>query len=191
MNSTIFIISGPGGSGKTTLLNRLFRKKIFQKRFVRGISFTTRRQRPREKNGRDYFFISKEKFLQLKKRKFFLENQRILNNYYGTPYFLYELAQKEKKNLILCIDVKGGMYLKKNLRLGKIVTIFISAQEDELIRRLKKRVEKQAIIEKRIALAKKELQFANHYDYVMINEQLTASLKHLERILLTYPQRNP
>jgi guanylate kinase len=185
MNPTIFIISGPGGAGKTTLLNRLFRKKIFPKKFVRGISYTTRKKRPREKNGQDYFFISKEMFLKLKKKKFFLESQKILNSYYGTPRFLYERAEREKKNLILCIDVKGGMYLKKNFRLGKIVSIFIYAPDkNELIKRLKKRVEKQAIIEKRIDLAKRELQFANHYDYVMINEQLATSLKQLERILL-------
>jgi guanylate kinase len=180
----IFIISGPGGAGKTTLLNRLFRRKFIKNNFLRGISFTTRLKRPKEKDGKDYFFISKKDFLRLKKRNFFLENQKVIDDYYGTPKYFYDEAIKKKKNLILCIDVKGSMYLKKKFKSDKIVTIFISAPKKELYQRLRKRVESEEMIRKRINLAKKELQFSKYYDYLIINQDLKITLKILEAILL-------
>ncbi len=91
----IFVLSGPGGAGKTTLVKRLFRRRFIKDNFIRGISFTTRGKRRGEKTGRDYFFISKEKFLALKKRGCFLETQRVINDYYGTPKKFCALAKKE------------------------------------------------------------------------------------------------
>jgi guanylate kinase len=84
---TIFIVSGPGGSGKTTLLNALFRRKAFKANFIRTVSMTTRPQRSGERQGRDYFFTTHEDFLERKRKKFFLESQKVLANYYGTPKF--------------------------------------------------------------------------------------------------------
>ncbi|UCG34598.1 MAG: guanylate kinase [Candidatus Omnitrophota bacterium] len=182
---TIFIFSGPGGAGKTTLVDKLFRKKPIRRAFVKGISFTTRRIRPGERGGRDYFFVSKEEFLKLKKKNFFLENEKVLSDYYGTPKYFFAVAKREKKDLILCIDVKGGMYLKKNFKQARTITIFISAPtEKELQARLKKRIEAAEMIKKRIKLSKKELQSSRYYDYVIINQDLSTSLNVLEAILL-------
>jgi guanylate kinase len=186
MTTKIFILSGPGGSGKTTLLNVLFRKNGFTKHFMRTISFTTRPKRPQEKEGKDYFFVSKDKFLMLKKKKFFLESQKVVDDYYGTPKYFYTQAKNEHKSLVLCIDVKGGMYLKKHLKVGKIITIFISApNRGELYKRLTVRAEKKDIIRKRLTLAKKELQFCRRYDYVVINKDIKTAVKNLEKILRT------
>ena len=91
----VFVISGPGGAGKTTLVDKLFCKKTLRNNFIKGISFTTRKRRPQEKEGRDYFFVSKEEFLRLEKRRFFLENQKVLENYYGTPKFFYKQAKSD------------------------------------------------------------------------------------------------
>ncbi|MDP2923261.1 MAG: guanylate kinase [Candidatus Omnitrophota bacterium] len=181
----IFILSGPSGAGKTTLLDKLFHNKSTKNSFLRGISFTTRAKRPQEANGKDYFFVNKEELLKLKKRNFFLEHQKVLENYYGTPKYFYVNAKKEKKDLILCIDVKGGMYLKKKHRAGRIITIFVRApNKKELKRRLKQRVEQKDSIVKRVSLAKKELQFSKYYDYVMVNQDLQTSVKILEDIFL-------
>ncbi|UCC95359.1 MAG: guanylate kinase [Candidatus Omnitrophota bacterium] len=181
----IFIISGPGGAGKTTLVNRLFRREAIKNHFVRSVSFTTRKRRANEKEGRDYCFVSQDKFRTLQRKHFFLESQKVLNDYYGTPKYFYTQALTAKKDLILCIDVKGGIYLKRNLKLGKIVTIFISApNKEELYRRLKRRVEKNDLIRKRLRLAKKELQCAQRYDYLIINRDVEESFNILETILL-------
>lgn len=182
---TIIILSGPSGAGKTTLLNKIFRKKNIKEKFIRAISYTTRKIRPKEKHGRDYFFIDKRKFLQLKKKNFFLESQRVLDNYYGTARYFYDRAAEENKSLILCIDVKGGMYLKKKRKEGKIVTLFIAAPSElDLFKRLKMRTEAARCIQKRITLAKKEMKVSRQYDSIIINKDLSKSLKELEKVLL-------
>ncbi len=181
----IIIISGPSGAGKTTLLKKIFLRPLIKKNFILAVSYTTRMKRKQEKEGRDYFFVSKEQFHRLIKKKFFLEYQKVLNDYYGTPRYFLKEAQKKRRDLILCIDVKGGMYLKKRIKKDKIVTIFIGVPtQGELSRRLRKRGDSK-IIKKRIALAKKELQFAKVYDYLIINQNLQSALKLLERVLIT------
>ncbi|MFA6281940.1 MAG: guanylate kinase [Candidatus Omnitrophota bacterium] len=186
MATKIFILSGPSGAGKTTLLNMLLRKKNIKGKFVRAISFTTRKKRQGEKEGRDYFFISREKFLALKKKNFFLESQKVFDNYYGTPKYFYDQAKEQGKNLILCIDVKGGMYLKSKHKLGRIVALFIAAPSELHLRsRLKNRVEDEKTIQKRVSLSKKEMEFAKHYDGIVINEDLKKALSVLEEIIIT------
>ena len=118
---SVFILSGPGGAGKSTLLAKLFEDEQIKESCMKAVTVTTRPIRLTEKEGVDYFFITKEEFVYLKKKKFFLENEKVSDNYYGTPKLFYTLAKKRKKPLVLCIDVKGGMYLKKNLKTGKII----------------------------------------------------------------------
>ena len=180
----IFVISGPGGVGKTTLLQRLFHKKTIRDKFLRGISFTTRHSRPQEKEGEDYFFVSKKEFLILRRGGFFLESQKVLDDYYGTPKYFYRRALKERKRLLLCIDIKGGMYLKKIFKPATIITVFISAPQKELLQRLKERIEAKETIKKRLRLAKEEQLEAKKYDCVVINREIAVTLKALEKILL-------
>ena len=75
----IFIISGPSGAGKTTLINSLFRKQFVRENFLLSVSFTTRRKRPGEKEGRDYFFVEHGRFQQLITKKFFVEHEKVLD----------------------------------------------------------------------------------------------------------------
>lgn len=180
----LFIISGPSGAGKTTLISRLFKKPLIRKNFLCAVSFTTRRKRRGEKENEDYFFVNKREFQQLRRQGFFLETQRVLNDFYGTPKFYVDRAAKEGKDLILCIDVKGGKYLKNKFRQSKIIGIFVMTEdEEELYRRLKKRQELTRSIAQRVSLAKKELKYLKYYDYVITNQDLEESVKNLEAVL--------
>jgi len=184
-SSSIFVISGPGGAGKTTLVDQLFESQPIQDNFVRGISFTTREMRPQEKEGVDYCFVDEKEFSILQKGSFFLETQQVLHDYYGTPKYFLNQAKKERKSLLLCIDVKGGIHLKKHIKKNKVITIFVSAPNSkELQRRLQKRVEKDTFIKERLELAKKELQFGRDYDYLLVNRNIGKSIKELTAILL-------
>jgi len=183
----LFIFSGPGGAGKTTIVNELFKRDDISNRCMRAVTVTSRKRREEEIDGRDYFFVSKEEFLYLKKRKFFLETQQVAGNHYGTPKLFYTLAKKAKKHMVLCIDVKGGMYLKRNLKTGRIITVFISTPtEKELCQRMKKRAEDKETIVKRVALAKKELQFSKYYDYVITNKTLATAVQQAADIILAH-----
>jgi guanylate kinase len=184
-NPKIFILSGPGGVGKTTLVEELFKKEAIQKKFMKGISVTTREIRPKEEDGVDYFFIPEDEFVRLKKKKFFLESEKVLEHYYGTPKLYYKMAKGKGKDLILCIDVKGGLWLKKHFKTGKITTIFIDApSKKDLHKRMKKRAESKELIKRRVELADKELKSLKNYDHVVVNKSIKNSLKELEKILL-------
>ncbi|MCQ9204976.1 MAG: guanylate kinase [Omnitrophica bacterium] len=180
----IFVISGPGGVGKTTLVKHLFKNKDVRDAFIRGISVTTRRKRPYEKEAEDYFFVTSEEFSRLKKQDFFLESQKVLNQEYGTPNLFYLLARKKNKGLILCIDVKGGMYLKKKVKAGRIVTVFVGAPtKEELYRRMKDRAETKSIMKEKVKLAKEELKVSSNYDFLIINKDLKMAVKELQKIV--------
>lgn len=183
--TNIFVVSGPGGVGKTTLVELLFKKKDVKKKLIRGITVTTRAKREQEEEGRDYFFVREDEFIYLEKRKFFLESQKVLGHYYGTPKMFYLLAKKKNKDLVLCIDVQGGMYLKKNFKNGKITTIFIAApNKKELRLRMSKRLEEEQIINKRVALSGKEAKIGKQYDHLIVNKNIENAFKRVEKIIL-------
>ena len=116
----IFILSGPSGSGKTSLYKKLLES---QRRVVKTISVTTRRRRPGEKDGRDYFFVSPRMFFYKKRRGLFLETQKIFDHYYGTPKKCVADFLRGGKNVLLCIDVKGAKVVRR--KFPKAISIFI------------------------------------------------------------------
>ena len=118
--TSIYIISAPSGSGKSTLVNEVLRR-------VPGlefsISYTTRAPRGSEKNGREYFFVSREEFERMIEQDEFLEHADVFGNYYGTARRFLRDAQAKGEDLLLDIDVQGAAQIKK--KLPEAVSIFI------------------------------------------------------------------
>lgn len=182
----IFIICGPSGSGKTTLLSSLIQDSKIAKLLTKSCSLTTRPKRSSEQEGRDYFFVSADRFKQLLKTKKILEWTRYLGYYYGTPKGPLEKKLKAGVNIGLCLDLKGARILKK-LYPKKTVTIFVLPPSLEVLKgRIEGRCSKthKKEIAQRIRLARKELQAASQFDYCVLNQNLEIALKELKVIFL-------
>ena len=117
----MFILSSPSGAGKTTLVKKISKNKNFSV----SISHTTRPSRPNEKHGKDYFFITKNKFKKLIKRGEFLEHAKVFDNYYGSSKELVTEKLKKGKNIIFDIDWQGTRQIRNKKLNFKLITIFI------------------------------------------------------------------
>ncbi len=173
----MFILSSPSGAGKTTLV-----KKISKNRnFLVSISHTTRQPRPNEKDGKDYYFISKNNFKKLIKKKEFLEHAKVFDNYYGSSKNLVLNQLRKGKNVVFDIDWQGTRQIRNKKLNYKLLTIFIlPPSKDELVKRLMKREKKNIkTVEKRMKEFKKDLSKWKEYDYVVINSKLNACYKNI------------
>ena len=179
----IVIISGPSGSGKTTLHKRLLESPALKGKVVKSISATTRPQRPGEKNGRDYLFLTPKMFEYKIRQGHFLEWQRVFGKYYGTPRRQAEVLLNKGINVLVCIDVKGARVVCKEF--PQALKIFIKTPSMKVLReRLTRRAsEDQETLVTRLAVARGELKEARHYDYIVVNGHLDHAARELERIV--------
>ena len=173
----MIVLSSPSGAGKTTLVKKISKYK----NFVVSISHTTRTPRPNEKNGKDYFFISKNNFKKLIKKKEFLEHAKVFDNYYGSSKNLILEKLKKGKNIIFDIDWQGTRQIRNKKLNYKLLTIFIlPPSKKELQKRLIKREKKNLkIVKKRMKEFKKDLSKWKEYDFVVINDNLQICLKKI------------
>lgn len=179
----LWVVSGPSGSGKTTICKRLARKKSLN--IARSISYTTRAQKKGEKNQRDYIFISKGEFLKKVKRSEFLEWQEVFGSLYGTPKKHLLGLLRQNKDVLLCIDVKGALDIRKKFP-QRVVFIFIvppTRKELTLRHKLRGREDKEEM-RKRLAFAKTELSFVKNYDYIIVNDDLPKAVRDIESIIV-------
>ena len=179
----VFVISAPSGSGKTTLCEKLIQGLGGKRKLVRSVSATTRKARRGERQGRDYFFISKGEFIKRRKARRFLEWARVLGSFYGTPREFVRKHIDCGADVLLSIDVEGAMKIKR--KTPRAVFIFILPPSFcELEKRLKRRsTESKREIIRRLKLAEKEMGFVEEYDYVVLNDKLKPALKELKRIV--------
>ena len=171
--SKFIIIAAPSGSGKTTIVNKLLNEKNLGLFF--SISATSRKPRKNEKNGENYFFISKEEFIKRVTNDEFVEWEEVYRGvFYGTLFS--ELENAKEKNLIFDIDVIGGLNIKRKFK-DQSLTIFIKPPSIiELEKRLKNRKsETDSNIKIRIDKAKDEMLLADKFDYVVENDILEKS----------------
>ena len=182
----IFVISGPSGSGKTTLLKSLFKYKDLKTRIVKSVSFTTRPRRSGEKQGQDYFFITKERFSRYLKAKKILEWTRYLGYYYATPRDFIERHRKAGKHILLCLDLRGALRIKR-LYPEVAVTVFVQPPSfSALSERIRKRCNKTKTdeIRRRLELARRELLYIEKYSYAILNKDLKMASRKLKMIIL-------
>jgi len=178
--TTVFIISAPSGSGKSTLVSELMRL-VPRLRF--SVSYTTRYPRGDERDGEDYFFISREEFEDRVRRGEFLEHAEVFGNYYGTHISELDRAAAEGYDLVLDIDVQGARQLKERIPAG--VSIFILAPSRQILEeRLRARSQdSEAVILRRLHDAAGEIRNYSLYDYVLVNREVAASVETLVAIV--------
>jgi guanylate kinase len=174
----LIVLSSPSGGGKTTVARHLL--KIFpQLKF--SISATTRAMREGETNGRDYFFLSKQDFLQLVKTKGLVEWEEIYGNYYGTLRSEIDNCLNSNYCLLFDIDVKGAMSLRKEYPNDTVLFFLAPPEIDVAIKRLKARkTETPEQILKRIERMKMELEYQDKFDHVIVNNVLSDTLVEAE-----------
>jgi len=178
----IIIISSPSGAGKTTLC-KLLRKKM--KNISLSVPYTSRNQRFNETDGKDYFFVNKSKFLELNKKKFFIETAINFGNYYGSPFKNITNAKKNNKNILFDIDWKGARKIRKKLNKNDIIDFFILPPSvNELKKRLIRRGrDNSKDINLRLSYALKEISHYNEYSYVLINQNVKKTVNDIIHII--------
>ena len=166
----IYILSSPSGAGKTTLVKKITKNKNFSV----SISHTTRPPRQKERNGKDYYFTSKNHFKKLIKKKEFLEHAKVFDHYYGSSKDLVLDKLNKGKNVVFDIDWQGTRQIRNKKLDYKLFTIFIlTPSKTELFKRLVKRERKNMkTVKKRMKGFKKDLSRWKEYDQVVINDDL-------------------
>ncbi|WP_341813144.1 guanylate kinase [Wolbachia endosymbiont (group B) of Germaria angustata] len=177
----LLILSSPSGAGKTTISEKLLEQSTD---LVMSISVTTRKPRPGEVNGKDYFFVTEEKFHELCKAGQMLEYAKVFENFYGIPKDFIEQNLSSGISVLLNIDWQGAFHLFEILR-EKVVSVFILPPSMEELRlRLQRRNSDDEIeIERRLSEAQKEISKSNKYDYVIVNDDLDKSVEEIKSIL--------
>lgn len=177
----LIVLSGPSGVGKGTV-----RKAIFESSdndFQYSISMTTRNMRPREEEGVDYFFRTKEEFEALIEAGEMLEYAEYVGNYYGTPLFYVEETLAKGKDVFLEIEVQGARQVKEKVPDG--VFIFLTPPDlEELRSRIVNRGTDHAdVIDQRMKVAKEEIEMMALYDYAVVNDEVPKAVKRIKEII--------
>lgn len=176
MRNILMVLSGPSGVGKGTIAKILIKNNV-----ALSVSCTTRAPREGEVNGKEYFFISKEEFENKIKNGGFLEYSEHFGNYYGTPKDFVE-DKLENEDVLLEIDVNGGLNVKKNFK--DAVLIMVTAPKEEIERRLFKRhTETDEEIKRRMDRIDFELSKSKFYDYVVVNDDLERAYNEIKEII--------
>jgi guanylate kinase len=175
MTGKLVIFSAPSGSGKTTIVNHLL-EKIDNLDF--SVSATSRPPRPGEINGRNYYFLSPEEFREKIENQEFIEWEEVYkDHYYGTLKTELDRIWKAGKHVIFDVDVVGGLNLKRKFG-NKALSVFVSVPSiEELEKRLRKRsTESENKIQDRLQKASKELNYADQFDLIIVNDNLNAAI---------------
>ncbi len=176
----LVVVSGPSGAGKGTICRSLMDSK---KDIVASVSSTTRMPREGEIDGNNYFFISREEFLNMIENDGFIEYAEVYGNFYGTPRKFVEENIKSGKDVLLEIDIQGALQVKEKYKEGVFVFILPPSMEELKSRIIKRGTEDQKEILRRFESAYKEINYVSRYNYFIINDRVDAATDKLRSII--------
>lgn len=181
------ILCSPSGAGKTTIEKTIIAS---DPNFISSISFTTRPIRNNEVDGIDYHFISETEFFKLKQNNLLLETEEVFDHYYATSRIQTEEALSNGKNIIYVVNWQGGLRLKDLLQKDSISFFIMPPSLKELKRRLiSRRTDTQDEIKKRLSIALFEIRKQHLFDYVVINDDLTQSVKTIKQLITLHNKK--
>ena len=188
MSGTLFIVSAPSGAGKTTLVSGLLAADPMIRK---SVSYTTRKVRPGEENGRAYHFIASDEFERMRARGDFLETAEVHGNLYGTSKRIVETETAGGYDVVLEIDWQGAAQIRK-LQPQAVAIFILPPSIEALEKRLRGRGQDSAdVIAKRIAAARGEISHVGEFDYVIINEEFNRAAQDLISIIRAERLRLP
>jgi guanylate kinase len=178
--SRLFVVSAPSGAGKTTLCSRLL------ERFpdlAYSISHTTRAPRPGEREGRDYFFVSRDQFLEMIDQGRLLEYAEVFGRYYGTSRKFVVDRLRSGQGVLADVDVIGARQIKNNYP-DAVLIFIVPPTLAELERRLRNRgTESEADLSRRLNEARRELEVRDLYDYLVVNDEVDRAVDDLAAVV--------
>ncbi|MBD5306865.1 MAG: guanylate kinase [Bacteroides sp.] len=183
MNGKIIILSAPSGCGKSTIIRRLLTHPELHLGF--SISATSRAPRGEEKDGVEYYFLSPAEFKRRAEAGEFVEWEEVYpGTCYGTLLSEVERVTKDGRNLIMDVDVKGGLNIKRHFGERAVSIFILPPSKEELERRLRSRAtDSDEQIERRLAKADFELGFAPQFDFSVVNDELSRAVEEVENII--------
>lgn len=176
----LVVVSGFSGAGKGTLMKELLRR---YDNYALSVSATTRSPRAGEEDGKDYFFVSRERFQEMRQNKELIEYAQYVNHYYGTPRAYVEEKMAQGKDVILEIEIQGALKVKK--RFPDALLLFVTPPSAaELKRRLVGRgTETIEVINARLRRAAEEAAGMEAYDYLLINDDLDVCVQQMHQLI--------
>jgi guanylate kinase len=166
----LIVLSGPSGVGKGTVRKALFQMKHHNLSY--SVSMTTRPMREGEKDGVDYYFVSKDEFEARIKNNQFLEYENFFGNYYGTPLDKVEEKLEQGKEVFLEIEVQGALKVRNKVK-DAVFIFLVPPSREALYERLHSRgTENDSTISTRLEKADKEFKVAHKYDYIVVNDDV-------------------
>ena len=179
MNNLLIVLSGPSGVGKGTIAKLLIERN---KNLLLSISCTTRNPREGEVHGREYYFITREEFKNRVLNEGFLEYSEHFENCYGTPKD-FTLSGLKTNDVLLEIDVNGGLNVKKNFDKALLIMITPPSLQELENRLIKRQTESLEKIKKRMERISYELELGKGYDYTVVNDDLITAVNEIENII--------